>query len=106
MTQTKSRRSFIVTLGHALLLAQFAPRVLADTAAQFSPEIADLYRKSIVIDTLCSPFTNDDVPPEPALLAVVRRSGITAINFTDFSPNVRRNDRQPRLCGSAGRAVA
>ncbi len=86
MTQTKSRRSFIVTLGHALLLAQFAPRVLADTAAQFSPEIADLYRKSIVIDTLCSPFTNDDVPPEPALLAVVRRSGITAINFTVSAP--------------------
>ena len=86
MTQTKSRRSFIVTLGHALLLAQFAPRVLADTAAQFSPEIADLYRKSIVIDTLCSPFTNDDVSPEPALLAVVRRSGITAINFTVSAP--------------------
>ena len=59
MTRPNNRRSFLATLGRALLLAQVAPRLLAESTAQFSPDITDLYRKSIVIDTLCSPFTSD-----------------------------------------------
>lgn len=86
MTQTNSRRSFLATLGRALLFAQVAPRLFAESTAQFSPEIAELYRKSIVIDTLCSPFTSDEGLPDPATIASVRRSGITAINFTVSAP--------------------
>src|SRR5664279_2107617 len=86
MTETNSRRTFLVTLGHALLLAEFAPRVFADAATQFSPEIAELYRKSIVIDTLCSPFASDEGLPGAAAIEIVRGSGITAINFAVSAP--------------------
>jgi len=86
MTQTKSRRSFLGTMGQALLLTQVPPRLFADATASFSPEIAALYRKSIVIDTLCSPFTSEDGLPDAATIEVVRRSGITAINFTVSAP--------------------
>ena len=73
-------------MGRALLLAQVAPLVFADAATQFSPEIAELYRKSIVIDTLCGPFTSDEGMPDAAAIEVVRRSGFTAINFTISAP--------------------
>lgn len=86
MMQTQSRRTFLGALGRALLLSQLAPRVFADTAAQFTPEIAELYRKSIVIDTLCGPFTSDEGLPDAAAIEIVRRSGITAINFTVSGP--------------------
>ncbi|MGA9566112.1 MAG: membrane dipeptidase, partial [Candidatus Korobacteraceae bacterium] len=77
-----SRRTFLVTLGRAMVVASLAPQLVADAAEQFSPEIADLYRKSVVIDTLCAPFTSADTLPDKTLVEVVRRSGITAINFT------------------------
>ena len=86
MTQTNSRRSFLVTLGHTLALASLGPRVLAAAAEQFSPEIGELYRKSTVIDTLCAPFTSADEMPDKAAIEAVRRSGITAINFTISAP--------------------
>ena len=86
MPEPNNRRTFLATLGRAFLVAQFAPQVFADTATQFPPEIAGVYRRSIVIDTLCSPFTNDDLPPDSALFEAVRRSGITAINFTVSAP--------------------
>ncbi len=86
MAQTNSRRSFLVNLGRGLLVAQFAPRLLAEASTQFSPEISQLYHKSIVVDTLCAPFTSDDGSPDPAMIEVVRRSGITAINFTVSAP--------------------
>ena len=65
-----------------MAVASLAPHVLVHAEDQFSPEIADLYRKSVVIDTLCAPFTSADELPDKALVEVVRRSGITAINFT------------------------
>jgi membrane dipeptidase len=88
MSRPHSRRSFLNTLGHALLLAQIAPRVFGEAAAQFSPEIAELYRKSIVIDTLCGPFTSADDLPNPGAIEAVRGSGITAINFTISAPTL------------------
>ena len=72
------RRWFLRTAGGAALLAS-APRLLAE---QFTANIAALYRKSVVIDTLCGPFTSSDGMPDAALVEVVRQSGITAINFT------------------------
>src|SRR5271169_2654544 len=82
MSPTDSRRSFLVTLRRALALAALAPGMLAEAVEQFSSEITDLYRKSVVIDTLCAPFTSDEGLPDKAAVETVRRAGITAINFT------------------------
>ncbi len=86
MLPTNSRRSFLVTLGRTLAVASLVPRVLAEAAEQFSPDIAALYRKSVVIDTLCAPFTSDDGLPNESAIEAVRSSGITAINFTISAP--------------------
>jgi membrane dipeptidase len=84
--QIERRRTFLFTLGRALLLSYAAPHMFADAAVRFSPDIAELYRKSIVIDSLCAPFASDDAMPDAALVEVVRRSGMTAINFTVSAP--------------------
>jgi membrane dipeptidase len=68
--------------------AAVAPRLLANAAEQFSPTIEELYRKSVVIDTLCGPFNSDDATPDAALIEVIRRSGITAVNFTISAPTL------------------
>lgn len=86
MPLTNSRRSFLFTLGNAMVVALLAPRVIAEAQEQFSPEIAELYRKGVVIDTLCGPFVNADALPDRATIEVVKRSGITAINFTVSAP--------------------
>ena len=44
--------------------------------------IPALYQRSIVIDSLCSPFTDLDPNPTAETIAAVRQSGITAINVT------------------------
>ena len=82
MGQPYNRRSFLVGVGRGLALAVIAPRVLGESASGFSPEIAKLYGNSVVIDTLCAPFTSTDSMPDKATVEVVRQSGITAINFT------------------------
>ncbi len=69
-----------------MAVASLTPHVLAEVAEQFTPAVADVYRKSIVIDTLCAPFTSDDSLPDAALIEVVQQSGITAINFTISAP--------------------
>ncbi len=69
-----------------MAVASLMPNILAEAAEQFPPAVVDLYRKSIVIDTLCAPFTSDDSLPDAALIEVVRRSGISAINFTISAP--------------------
>ncbi len=68
------------------MVASLAPQMLVGAEEKFSPEITELYRKSVVIDTLCAPFTGSDTMPDAALIEVVRRSGITAINFTISAP--------------------
>jgi membrane dipeptidase len=86
MTHPDSRRSFLISLGRTLALATIAPRTFAETTEQFSPELTDLYRKSVVIDTLCALFTNTEGLPDKAAIDIVRKSGITAINFTISAP--------------------
>ncbi len=73
-------------MGQAAAVAAVAPSLLANAAEQFPADIASLYRKSVVIDTLCGPFTGDDALPDAALVDTVRKSGITAINFTISAP--------------------
>ena len=80
MTPT-SRRSFLISLGGATAIAALRPRAAA-ADEQFPSEIATLYRKSVVIDTQCRPFTSADSLPDKAAIQAVKQSGITAINFT------------------------
>jgi membrane dipeptidase len=49
------------------------------------PVIAALYKNAIVIDSLCAPFIDTD-PPKDDILALVRQSGLTAINYTVSLP--------------------
>jgi membrane dipeptidase len=77
-----NRRDFLAAAARLFLLARFAPDVFAQVVSVIPPDIASLYNQSIVIDSLCSPFLETDSLPTPAAVAVVRNSGITAINFT------------------------
>ena len=86
MPHPNSRRAFLISLGRAVALATIAPQVFAEGAEQFPPEIMNIYRKSVVIDTLCAPFTSSDSLPDKAAIDSVRKSGITAINFTISAP--------------------
>jgi membrane dipeptidase len=63
-------------------MATLGPRVAAGAADQFPSDIETLYRKSVVIDTQCRPFTGANSLPDKAAIQAVERSGITAINFT------------------------
>ena len=82
MSDRSNRREFVATMARAAALAAVAPNIVLEAAEQFSPDVAALYRKSVVVDTLCGPFTSADAMPDAALVEVVKQSGITAINFT------------------------
>jgi len=76
-----SRRDFLITMGQGAALAALTASGLA-RAEEFSADVAALYRKSVVIDTLCAPFASDGAKQNAAALDAVRKSGISAINFT------------------------
>ena len=78
----RSRREFLVTMGRAAAVAAMAPTWFAEAAEQFPAEIAALYRKSVVVDTLCGPFSGSVDKINAELIDVVSKSGITAINVT------------------------
>ena len=52
------------------------------TAEPVSPAIAELYKKSLVMDSLCGLFADSNPNPTPALIATIRASGISGINNT------------------------
>ena len=88
------RRDFNLGILKISAAALLAPRLLAqpiDRSADRltendSPSIAALYKNAIVIDSLCAPLVDMDAPPTADILAAVRQSGITAINFTVSEP--------------------
>jgi membrane dipeptidase len=65
-----------------LLTASAATLVAPSVFASAETDIAPNYRGAIVIDSLCSPFLDFDSLPGADAVATVRRSGITAVNFT------------------------
>ena len=78
------RRDFNLGVLSISAAAFLTPRLLAralDSTSE-TASIAALYKNAIVIDSLCSPLTDMDAPPTAEILAAVRQSGITAINFT------------------------
>jgi membrane dipeptidase len=74
------RRNFNLLLikasGAAVLASGQAARLFAEASS------SSLYFSAVVIDSLCAPFTDMDIPPSAETVAAVHRSGITAINLT------------------------
>jgi membrane dipeptidase len=79
-----NRRVFNGFLLKASAAALFTPRIARPVLADALP--SSLYTNAIVIDSLCAPFTDLDHLPSMETLAAVRKSGITAINFTISGP--------------------
>ena len=84
------RRDFNLSLLKASATALLTPRLFArpffGAIAATQPSLETLYANAIVIDSLCAPFNDMDVPPTAETLAAVLQSGITAINFTISAP--------------------
>jgi membrane dipeptidase len=78
------RRDFNLAILRMAAASVLAPRLLA-RSLDSSASIAALYKNAIVIDSLCGPLDDLDAPPAD-VLAAVRQSGITAINFTVSQP--------------------
>jgi membrane dipeptidase len=76
------RREFHVFLLRLSAGAFLTRRLFAAARVGDSPSIAELYKRAVVIDSLCSPFPHIDASPSPELLAAIPQSGITAINCT------------------------
>ncbi|HUL16383.1 MAG TPA: membrane dipeptidase, partial [Terriglobales bacterium] len=95
MPAKMKRREFVIRLTQGLAFASLPSSALALSSEQFSPDIRTIYAKSIVIDSLCGPFSSagPDAMPSQAAVEAVARSGITAINFTisarDYEGTVR-----------------
>jgi len=82
-----NRREFqfsVLRLSGAGLLL---PRLFAVPRAQAQSDITELYKRAIVMDSLCGPFVDLEALPDPEVVAAVRQSGITAVNFTISAPD-------------------
>lgn len=77
-----NRRQFHVSILQVGAAAFLTPRIFAFPFANDSNELAELYKKSIVIDSLGSPFIDMEAMPLPELVKIIRGSGITAVNLT------------------------
>lgn len=84
------RRNFNLSLLQFSAVSLLAPRLAAGAIANHEPAVApgieSLYAKAIVVDSLCAPLNEIDSPPTAEVLAAVRGSGFTAINFTISAP--------------------
>ena len=83
------RRDFNYGILKISATALLAPRLFARPLALATGDAgsaATLYKNAIVIDSLCGPLVDMDAPPTAEVLAAVRQSGITAINFTISDP--------------------
>lgn len=77
-----NRREFHASVLKLSAAALFAPRLFERSQASASDNIPELYKNAVVIDSLCGPFLDQEVSPGPEVVAVIRQSGITAINCT------------------------
>jgi membrane dipeptidase len=86
-----TRRKFCLSALNCSTGLLVLPQLPAADAA--GPNIPELYRNAVVIDTLCSPFLDSETSPSPALVQTVCASGITAVNWTvsegDFEGTLR-----------------
>jgi len=83
------RREFYASILRLSVAALVAPRLFAGPrAGATASEVAELYKNAIVIDSLCGPFLDDGAMPTPEQVAVIRQSGITAVNCTISQRNL------------------
>jgi len=82
-----NRREFQVSLVQLAGTGLLAPKLLAAPVPQVPLHVTELYKRAIVIDSLCGPFIDSERLPEAAAVAEVQPSGITAINFTISAPD-------------------
>ncbi len=82
-----NRREFQVSMLQLAGTGLWVPKLLAAPGPQAPLDITDLYKRAIVIDSLCGPFVDSERLPKAEELAEVRQSGITAVNFTISAPD-------------------
>jgi membrane dipeptidase len=82
-----NRREFNVSVLKLSAAAFFAPRLFAGSPGSTPSEITELYKKAVVIDSLCGVFSDTESMRSPEALAEVKQSGITAINDTISEPD-------------------
>lgn len=75
-----NRREFNFSVLKLSATALLAPRLLAQSDS--GPDVTDLYRRAIVMDSLCAPFVDMEAMPGPGLVNLVQQSGITVVNYT------------------------
>ena len=81
-----NRREFNQSLLGLSVAALVPEQLFAQSAETPSPAVVELYRKSIVMDSLGGLFSDPNPNPTPELVAILRNSGITAINNTVSEP--------------------
>ncbi len=79
--------SILKTSVAALMVPRMLSRALRGATSDLPQTLGAGYANAIVIDSLCAPFNDMDAPPSADVLAAVRGSGITAINFTISAPS-------------------
>jgi len=82
-----NRREFQVSMLQLAGTGFLVPKLLATLGPQAMLDVTELYKRAIVIDSLCGPFVDSEGLPGAAALAEVRTSAITAINFTISAPD-------------------
>ncbi len=79
--QLLTRREFQLSALKASAALLIYP-IPAAASPSDSPDVTWLYRRAVVIDSLCSPFVDGENDPSPALVRTILDSGITAVNWT------------------------
>lgn len=81
-----TRRDFQISALKASAALLISPGLVA-AASGDAPDVTSLYRRAVVIDSLCSPFVDAESDPSPALVKTVLASGISAVHWTVSAPD-------------------
>lgn len=88
-----NRREFHASVFKYSAAALFTPYLRGLAQASAPADAATLYRNAIVIDSLSGPFVDLQASHAPEVVAAVRQSGITAVNYTiserDFEGTIK-----------------
>ena len=82
-----NRREFQVSVLKLWGAGLLVPRLFTLARDNTPSDITELYKSAVVMDSLCGPFVDLEALPGPEVVAAVRQSGITAVNFTISAPD-------------------
>jgi membrane dipeptidase len=82
------RREFLTSSMFTMSMLRLAPGAFASKQTSPPRGIGELYKRSVVLDCLCSPANNeeDKLPLKPEILKQCLDSGINAVNWTVSGP--------------------